>query len=244
MEASVRYGEDDLLPLSALQHIIFCERQCALILVEHLWDDNSLTIEGTHLHQRVDDELPRREVRGDTVILRGLALRSLELGLVGKADVVEFHRYGACAEESRRFGLREAIRLQGLPGFWAPSPVEYKLGKPKPDRCDEVQLCAQALCIEEMLSVAVPEGSLFYGRMRRRQPVIIDAPLRELTRATAERLHRLLENGFTPSARAQPKCQSCSLKGLCLPDVAAAGRSAERYLLRQIDAVFNEEGVG
>lgn len=235
------YSEDDLLPLSALQHFIFCERQCALIHVEHQWADNALTVEGAHFHQRVHDELPRREVRGDTVLLRGLALRSLRLGLVGRADVVEFHRCTAGETGVGADGRREGVRLQGLPGYWLPFPVEYKLGKPKADHCDEVQLCAQALCLEEMLDVFVPEGSLFYGRVRRRHPVLMGDALRDLTCSTAEALHRLLAGGLTPSALFEPKCQNCSLKEICLPEVAARGKSVESYLNRQVLDVLQEE---
>ncbi|MEW6114302.1 MAG: CRISPR-associated protein Cas4 [Thermodesulfobacteriota bacterium] len=241
MHGNMLYGEDDLLPLSGLKHIVFCERRCALMHVEQQWADNVLTVEGSHFHERVHDELPRREVRGDTVLLRGLALRSLRLGLVGRADLVEFHRCTAGEAGAQPGGRREGLRLQGLTGFWAPFPVEYKLGKPTPDRCDEVQLCAQALCLEEMLGVCVPEGSLFYGRVRRRHRVLMDDALRELTRTTAEALHRLIERAITPGALLQPKCQNCSLKELCLPEAAATGKSVERYLRRQVLEVLKEE---
>jgi CRISPR-associated exonuclease Cas4 len=240
MEVGKRYAEEDLLPLSALQHLVFCERQCALLHIENVWEENSLTIEGTHFHQKVHEDLPRREVRGDMVLLRGLSLRSLRLGLVGRADVVELHRVGPGAGETVRDGTRLSIPIQGLPGLWIPFPVEYKLGKPKQDRSDDVQLCAQALCLEEMLHVQVREGALFYGRVRRRHAVLLDETLRDLTRATAERLHRLIESGRTPVAREEPKCGNCSLKDLCLPDAAAPGRSATGYLSRHVEQLLQE----
>src|SRR6266567_7026185 len=143
------YDEEDLLPLSALQHLVFCERQCALIHIEGVWADNALTVEGSHLHDRVDEMGPRIESRGDLRIARGVALRSLRLGLSGRADVIEFHRV-----------TEGGVELAGVSGLWRPFPVEYKRGRPKRDRCDEVQVCAQARCLEEMLETAVPAGAL------------------------------------------------------------------------------------
>jgi CRISPR-associated exonuclease Cas4 len=206
------FTEDDLLPLSALQHLIFCERQCALIHVEQLWADNRLTVEGTHLHRRADSGVD--ESRCDVRTARGVPLRSLRLGLIGKADVVEFHR-------SRR-GEAEA---------WLPFPVEYKRGKPKRDRSDEVQLCAQALCLEEMLGAEIAGGALFYGTTRRREDIEFGAGLRAETESAAARLHGLIAAGTTPSAVREPKCDSCSLLHLCLPPAPRrAGRSVAAYL--------------
>ena len=159
------YEEDELLPLSALQHLIFCERQCALIHVEQAWADNRFTVEGEHLHDRVHDA--GGESRGDIRIARGLALRSLRLGLSGIADVVEFHRV-----------TEAGILLPRVPGCWKPFPVEYKRGRPKRDRCDEVQVCAQAICLEEMLAAYVPNGALFYGATRHRFDVAFDQEIR------------------------------------------------------------------
>jgi CRISPR-associated exonuclease Cas4 len=208
----VSYTEDDLLPLSGLQHLIFCERQCALIHVEGVWADNARTLEGTHLHRKAD--AGPRETRGDLRVTRAVPLRSLRLGLIGKADVVEWHR--------------------APDGAWRPFPVEYKRGRPKADRCDEVQVCAQALCLEEMLGVAIPAGALFYGLSRRRQDVPFDTSLRAATEAAAVRLHELVASGRTPRARRAPKCESCSLLPLCLPEPAAGARSAARYLERAL----------
>jgi CRISPR-associated exonuclease Cas4 len=202
------HTEDDLLPVSALQHLLFCERQCALIHVEGLWADNRLTVEGSHLHRKVDAGAGER--RHDVRTARSLSLRSFRLGLVGKADTVEFH---------------------GPPGgAYGPFPVEYKRGRPKRDRSDEVQLCAQALCLEEMLECAVPAGALFYGTTRRRQDVTFDAELRRTTEAAAARLHQLVREGHTPPARREPKCESCSMLELCLPAPTRGTRSVRRYL--------------
>jgi CRISPR-associated exonuclease Cas4 len=206
------FTEEDLLPLSALQHLLFCERQCALIHVEQLWADNRLTVEGSHLHRKADSGVA--ESRSDVRTERSVPLRSLQLGLIGKADVVEFHR----AE------LGAAIA-------WRPFPVEYKRGKPKRDRSDEVQLCAQALCLEEMLGVEIAGGALFYGTTRRREEVSFDPELRAATEEAAARLHRLFAAGVSPPAVRAPKCDQCSLLDLCLPPTPRrATRSVAAYL--------------
>lgn len=216
------YEEEDLLPLSALQHLVFCERQCALIHVEGQWADNPLTVEGSALHQRVDSGVA--ESRGDLRLVRSLPLRSLRLGLSGKADAVELHR----AKQ------RGAI-VPGLPGRWNPVPVEYKRGRPKRDSSDAVQLCAQALCLEEMLRVAIPAGALFYGKTRRRLDVALDSTLRDLTERSCRRLHELVASGRTPAAVRQPKCRRCSLLERCRP--GEHRRSVERYLRRVVEEV-------
>ena len=206
----VMYTEDDLLPLSALQHMVFCERQCALIHVEQTWTENGRTAEGRIMHERVHDE--SRESRGDVWIDYGVSLRSLRLGLIGKADVVEFHR---------------------LPdGAWLPFPVEYKRGKPKADECDKVQLCAQAICLEEMLCVKIPEGALFYGQTRRRLDVVFDEALRRETEETARRAHALIASGRTPPPVYEKRCESCSLMAECLPKTIQKRRSVKNYLAR------------
>lgn len=231
----MEFTEDNLLPLSALQHLVFCTRQCALIHIEGLWADNALTVEGEHLHDRVDESGPRTESRGDVRIARGLLLRSLRLGLSGKADVVEFHRVG-----------EGGVRLAGAAGLWLPFPVEYKRGRPKRDRCDEVQICAQALCLEEMLEVAVPQGALFYGAQKHRFEVAFDESLRAETCRAAARLHQLVSGRVTPAARREPKCDRCSLLELCMPDAMSKGRSAQHYLEKMVrevtEADEKEEG--
>jgi CRISPR-associated exonuclease Cas4 len=234
------FTEDHLLPLSALQHLVFCERQCALIHLEQLWKDNAFTLEGSHLHGRVDGDAPHREVRGDLVILRGLALRSLELGLVGRADVVELHRAASAGDRS---GRPVAVSVCGLRGLWTPFPVEYKRGKPKADSCDKVQLCAQALCLEEMMNVHVPEGALFYGRRQQRYPVELGDELRRETCDAARRLHELISAGVTPPATKEPKCRRCSLLPICMPEAMSRGRSARRYVEASVfDALENRGG--
>jgi CRISPR-associated exonuclease Cas4 len=195
-----------------VQHLAFCERQCALIHIEQAWAENLYTAEGRVLHERVHD--PDRLSRGDIRVEYGMPLRSLRLGLIGKADVVEFHRTGTATGEE-----------------WVPFPVEYKRGRPKKANVDRVQLCAQAICLEEMLDVEVPSGALFYGKTRHRQDVDFDAQLRSETEDTARRFRTLIEAGVTPKAVYGKHCDTCSLKDLCLPKTVEAGRSIDRYLL-------------
>ena len=205
--------ESDLLPLSALQHLLFCERQCALIHLEGAWDENRLTAQGRLLHERVHER--EDESRGDLRIARGLRLRSLRLGLTGQADAVEFHRQAD--------------------GTWRPFPVEYKRGRPKPGDYDRVQLCAQAMCLEEMTGADAPEGALFYGASRRRETVAFDAALRAMVEGAARRLHALVAAGVTPSATYEKKCEHCSLIARCRPRMPRGDGAVERYLARALE---------
>jgi len=223
------YDEDGLVPLSALQHLAFCPRQCALIHVERAWHENYLTAEGRLLHERSHNQ--EREVRGDIVITRAVRLRSLRLGLVGQADVVEFHR-------ARDQGV--GTRLPGLEGWWRPFPVEYKRGQPKIAHCDEFQLCAQALCLEEMLSVSVRRGALFYGEPHRRQDVEFGPELRQETEKLCVDLHNLLASGITPRPVPSKKCRHCSLNSVCLPQACDPVRRASQYLRAAISIAESE----
>ena len=203
--------------ISALQHLLFCPRQCALIHIEQQWTENRYTAEGRIMHDRVDEV--GRESRGRIRTAFGLPLRSLRLGLSGRADAVEYHRQGDDPAET---------------SFWQPFPVEYKRGKPKKNDSDLVQLCAQAICLEEMLVCSVPEGAIYYGKPRRRMAVIFDDTLRAETRETARRLHELIESGRTPQARYEKKCDSCSLLSLCMPKVTGARRSVQGYMAKAL----------
>jgi CRISPR-associated exonuclease Cas4 len=214
--------------LSALQHLVFCERQCALIHIEGLWADNVRTIEGEHLHDRVDGT-QGTESRSDLRIARGLMIRSLRLGLSGKADAVEFRRVET-----------GGVRLPNMSGLWLPFPVEYKRGRPKRDRCDEIQVCAQALCLEEMLEILIPEGALYYGMTRRRLDVQFNVELRTETERAAQRLHELIKLRVTPAAVLKPKCKNCSMLEICMPEAMSHGRSARHYLESSIRIVRRE----
>lgn len=213
------YGEEALLPLSGLQHLAFCERQFALIHLEGIWADNRLTVLGGQLHERV--HAGGREVKEDLVVCRAVSVRSLRLGLIGKADVLEFRRLAQSASRG--------VSLPGAEGCWLPCPVEYKRGSPKITRCDKVQLCAQAMCLEEMLNTSVEEGFIYYGEPRRRQLVTFDADLREETNRLAVRLHELVAARLTPTATYTAKCRACSLLDACMPRKRTHPRSARRY---------------
>lgn len=201
---------DDLLPLSGLQHLIYCERQYALIHIEQLWAENALTISGAQLHERAD--LPGQSFGADVRVARALALRSDRLRLVGKADIVEFHREDGPGGE-----------------LWRPFPVEYKRGRPKASGADEVQLCAQAICLEEMLGLAVPRGALYYGTTRRRKPVEFTAGLRGRVEEAARRCHELFEARVTPRVARNPRCEKCSLLEICLPEITGNPSRAETH---------------
>jgi CRISPR-associated exonuclease Cas4 len=210
------FTEDELLPISALQHFVYCRRQAALIHLERAWRDNADTVDGLHFHQAVDSG--QHETRGALKILRSVPLTSMALGLSGRADVVELHRTD---DDDASAAPLDAAR-------WRVRPIEYKRGRAKKHRADEVQLCAQALCLEEMLGIAISEGDLFYGKMRRRKLVRFDETLREATRAATAGMHALFATGKTPAADPGPKCRDCSLRELCRPH--ASERSARRYL--------------
>jgi CRISPR-associated exonuclease Cas4 len=224
------FSEDELLPISALADLVYCERRAALHHMEYVWEDNLFTAEGTLLHERADE--PETEVRGDVRIVRALRLRSLRLGLSGKADVVEFHRVAE--------GEGAAVYLEGVKGRWRPVPVEYKRGHLRQEESYEVQLCAQALCLEEMLNVVVPAGAVFYGKTRRRLGIDFDEKLRGETEKAAQRLHELLKGDSTPKAIEGPKCRNCSLVDLCLPNATGSGNSAAGYLSKAVSEVLRE----
>lgn len=202
------YNEDDLLMLSALQHLLFCPRQCALIHIEQLWAENRFTAEGRILHERV--HTAGRESRQKIRIEYDLPIRSLQLGLIGRADVVEFHRQ---SDDS-----------------WLPYPVEYKRGRPKKDDTDRVQLCAQAMCLEEMLHTRIISGALYYGKKKCRLIVDLSPELRQTTKKTAMALHELVAKGKTPLPQYSRRCDSCSFIRLCLPQQLGKSRKVASYI--------------
>ena len=208
------YSEDDLLQLSALQHFVFCRRQCALIHIEQIWEENRLTAEGRIMHEDVHKE--GVENRKNIRIERGIPLRSLELGLSGKADVVEFHKI-----ETK--------------GEWSVFPVEYKRGKPKFDNSDLVQLCAQAICLEEMLKTVIPAGALFYGKTKHRLDVNFTEALREETGRLARTLHEFIAVGNTPVAVYSSKCDLCSLVEQCMPKTMQDSRPVNDYIKEALE---------
>lgn len=223
------YTEENYLPISALQHLLYCPRQCALIHLEQAWSENLFTAEGRVIHDKVHDG--GTESRGDKRTASGVRLVSLRLGLTGQADVVEFHKSTEAAGEN---GKTVAVRLPGAKGLWKPFPVEYKRGKPKTHQADEVQLCAQAICLEEMLKVVIPVGALFYGSTRRRMDVSFTPELRVQTEDAAKRLHTMIESGTTPSPQYNAaKCERCSLLEICRPQTGDR-QSVSRYIKRMM----------
>lgn len=215
------FAPEDCLMISGLQHFRFCCRQWALIHLEQQWAENLRTVEGEFLHERAHNE-QLRERRGDLLTVRGLRVQSLTLGLSGVCDVVEFR------QDAR------GVPLSGKEGQWLPYPVEYKRGVPKQDGCDELQLCAQAMCLEEMLCCEIPEGALYYGEPRRRLRVSLTKELREEVRSDAAQMHALYRRGHTPRIRRTKSCNACSLKELCLPGLQKSG-SVRDYLRRHME---------
>ena len=208
------FTESELLPISALQHLIFCERQCALIHVEQLWAENVLTVEGRQLHEKAHDG--KSETTGKIRIARSLWLKSNQLGLIGQADIVEFHDDGQVI------------------------PVEYKRGRPKKDDSDRVQICAQAMCLEEMLDVSIRKAFLFYGTKQRRTEVAIDETLREIMRSKIQRLRQMINNRETPVVKRMPKCDKCSLIELCIPDSQRLSRGVHAWNTKQFDTAIKQ----
>ena len=210
--AAIGDEEDDALPISGLQHLAFCPRQWALIHLEQVWVENERTAEGRLLHEHAD--LPGENRRASVRTTRGIWLRSEKLHLTGRADIVEFRP--------------------------EPYPVEYKRGKSKPNDCDTVQLCAQALCLEEMLHTDIAHGAIFYGAPRRRQEVIFTPELRGRTEELVATMHRLYRNRETPMAQPGIYCKSCSLVHICLPKATAQRNGAAEWVEHQLLSLQQE----
>ena len=202
--------DDDLLvPLSALEHWSFCRRQCGLIHLEGLWAESVRTVEGKQLHEKVD--LPGMEQRPGIRLARALTLKSERHALIGKADLVAFYDDPAYPDTGRPF------------------PVEYKRGARNTFRHAELQLCAQALCLEDMLGVSVPAGALYFGASHRRREVVFDELLRMETLTVTREILAMLRDGRTPPPEPGPKCEKCSLIDLCLPNLPGPG-ALDQYL--------------
>ena len=218
----MNYSEDELLALSGIQHFAYCERQWALIHIEGQWVENLLTAEGRLLHQKVDDPY-FSESRGDVKTVRSVPLLSKTLGLYGVADVIELHRNADDASDKKY------------------SIVEYKRGKPKPDDRDEVQLCAQAICMEEMLGITLDFGYMYYGETRHRHRVDFNNVLRERVKLLAEKMHFLYAKGETPPAIKRKRCRNRSMVDICLPKLGMGGNKTETYMASMFDEMMKEE---
>ena len=214
--------ENNFFPLSAISHYAFCPRRCALIHNEQTWNDNFFTASGKELHSVVDAGVS--ESRRERKIARSLRLVSRELGISGLSDAVEFVRDD-----------ENGVPVLHWTGKWRPYPVEYKRGTAKNDEPYRRQLCAQAICLEEMFGVAVNEGALYLGAAKRRTVVQIDDSLRDATRETSRRIRQLLSSGVTPQAEFGPHCSKCSLVDECMP--CLNGISARQWILGQLKDV-------
>lgn len=217
----VIYQEEDYLQLAGLQHFAFCRRQWALIHIEQQWSDNVRTVDGVLLHEKSHDS-SIREKRGDLLITRGLSVHSSSLGITGKCDVVEFHLDAS------------GVSLPEREGLWRPYPVEYKRGSPKVSDADRLQLCAQAMCLEEMLCCDIPQGALYYGEIRHREIVELDEVLRSTVISYLSEMHDLYRRGHTPKVKPSKGCGACSLKELCLPKLIKK-HSVREYLQKSME---------
>lgn len=216
------YTLDDLLPLSGIQHFLFCRRQWALIHIEQQWKENALTAEGRIMHKRVDDPF-FTETRSGVITARSVPIASYRLGLSGVCDVVEFTQ------------SPDGVKLPGRDGLYLAAPVEYKRGKPKRDPVDEAQLCAQAICLEEMLTLIIPRGYLYYGETRHREEVELTAELRTLVEEMAEEMHNYFRRGYTPHVKTSKACRSCSLADVCLPKLQEKSMPASKYIQQMVE---------
>ena len=208
------YNEDDYLQLSGLQHFKFCRRQWALIHIEDQWAENWRTADGAVMHEKAHDG-GQKERRGELLITRDMHVFSPTLGVSGACDVVEFRRSAS------------GVPLHGQEGLYQPYPVEYKRGAPRGDTANALQLCAQAMCLEEMLCCDIPEGALYYGETRRRETVALTEELRQEVRSLLEEMHALYRRGHTPKVKPTKACNACSLKELCLPRLLRGGSAGD-----------------
>lgn len=219
---TMEYDEEDYLSIAGLQHFAFCRRQWALAYIEMQWDENLRTAEGHILHENAHDPF-FSEKRVDRIISRGMAVFSRKLGVNGVCDVVEFH------------ASPKGVELAGREGKWLPVPVEYKRGSPKENDADNLQLCCQAMCLEEMLLCdRIPKAYLYYGETARRNAVVLDEPLRGKVNSLLTEMHELYARKYTPRVKPSKSCNACSLKNLCLPKLYRAGSAAE-YVCKRLE---------
>jgi len=220
------FDEEELFPISALQHFVFCPRRCALVHIEQIWTENKFTVEGDILHERVDEL--GRESRSALIVSHGVGIRSLRFGITGKVDVVEFRL---------NHGADGGCTLAGKTGSWIPYPIEYKRGTARRGFGDDVQICAQALCLEEMLECSVPAGSIYYASTRKRREIDFDDGLRAATATAITGVRALMAAGVTPPPEYGKKCDTCSLFDLCQPKLPTSGKDLRRYVARYLEGL-------
>lgn len=216
----MEYKEEDFLLLSGIQHFVFCKRQWALIHIEQQWQENLRTIEGESLHEKTHDEMIK-EKRKDLIISRGMNVFSRTMGITGTCDIVELHKN------------EQGVNIFGRDGTYKPIPVEYKRGKPKENESDVLQLCAQAMCLEEMLLCKIPEGFLFYGEIKRRVKVLLTDELRERVKTMVKEMHELYDRRYTPKVKLFKSCNACSLTEICMPKLCK-NPSVSHYIKKNI----------
>jgi CRISPR-associated exonuclease Cas4 len=222
------YSEDELLPLSGIQHFAFCERQWALIHIENQWVENLYTVEGDHLHEKVDDPF-FHETRGDIIIERSVPVKSYHLGLYGVCDMVEFHKLDSSFVEGMGVHLPRDDKC-----LWQLRPIEYKRGRPKKDDRDIVQLCAQAISLEEIYGIKISCGEFYYGQTRHRLKIILDDALKDRVKALADRMHELFKEGYTPPPKDFNRCKMCSLYDICTPELYKKRGSVRSYINKML----------
>lgn len=198
------YSEEDYLAISGIQHFKFCRRQWALIHIEQQWEENEHTVIGELMHKKTHDPY-LTEKRKDTIIVRALPVTSKEMGVTGECDVVEFHK------------CDDGVKLYGHRGLFSIYPIEYKKGKPKITEEDQLQLAAQAMCLEEMFFTKIHEGALFYGETKRREIVEITDAFRNEVKDIFQEMHQYFNSRYTPKVKTGKNCNACSLKEICLP---------------------------
>lgn len=215
--------DSDFLMISGLKHFQFCRRRWALIHIEQLWEENVLTLQGRYMHERVHDD-SFTEVRGAVLLSRGMPVRSQRLKITGVCDMVELYRD------------EDGVPIQGRSGRWRLYPVEYKLGQADTQGADALQVCAQALCLEEMFVTDIPEAAVYYGKIKRRQRIPLTEELRQKVQDCVKEMHQLMSKGYTPKAKKRNACKSCSLFEMCQPKLMKQV-SASEYIRR----AFHEE---
>lgn len=216
----MEYSQDDYLMISGIQHFKFCRRQWALIHVEQQWAENEHTVIGELMHKKAHDPY-LTEKRKDILVVRALPVSSRSMGVSGECDIVEFHK------------CEDGVKLYGHRGTYSLYPIEYKKGKPKESNEDELQLMAQAMCLEEMFSTKITEGAIFYGETRRRQPIVFTDELRDEVKKIFGEMHDYYERNYTPKVKTSKRCVSCSLKDICMPKIDKSG-SVESYINKML----------
>lgn len=215
------YREDDYLNLSGIQHFVFCRRQWALIHIEQQWEENFRTADGRIMHENVHN-ITFHEKRGDIIITRAMRVSSSRLGISGECDAVEFHKD------------EDGVNINGFDGKYKVIPIEYKRGSSKINDCDRAQLCAQVLCLEDMLCCYIPKAYLYYGETRRREEVVIDEKLRSDTEAVISEMHGYFSRQYTPKSKRTKSCNACSMKEICLP-VICGKKSVSEYISAMLE---------